>query len=811
MKYRLFLVFSIQLLFLSTIKCQNIEWLLGQLNASQTLEDRKVALQNIAFAYQNTLAFNKAVEYYSELLVILNKNPSDSVTVKVLKNIAFCYDQLNFNTKLIETYTELLKVQKSLKLEVDAIETMKSLSSYLIQEEKYLQAQTINIEILGLLKKHKDDESLASIYNNLGYISKKLNNDSISIHYFSLCKKLVHEPNSTLEIENKIKILINLGIVHTEISKFSQALTFFNEAYDLSVTAKNNVEIANTINYLAAYDFKTENYRAAEEKLTRSINLNQHNVQDIRSRNVLLASYKIYCELLFATEKYTKFKYFNTLYNTLKDEILNKEKLQNQFLAQQQIEIEYRENQIRNYLAEKEKQVLLASKAEAEHEKTNQYFKLKVKELVLLKKNQEIQSMLIMNQRLEQEKLAHLLQITQQKEKNLEHQRQIELLEKEQIINQLSITEKKKNIEILNLQRKATSQKLDDSEKIRNYVTAVVALLSVLLVLIFFGYRNNLNKNKLLQKQQQTIEERNKEIEKQNLDLYMQNSEMEALSEELTQQNDALSETQIIISKQNEKLQQYNESLESMVAERTKDLKNMNEELIQHSNQLEQFAFIISHNIRAPLARLLGLINVLEFLKVEDKKVKSIIEKISTSSNDLDIMVRDLNRILEIKKGLNEIYSKINLFEIVNKISQRLEKQIIETEANIVVDFDQKSEIYSVTPYIESIFYNLISNSIKYRSPKKKPEIKISSEIENDTIHISFKDNGIGIDLDENGDKIFGMYQRFNSQTEGKGLGLYLVKTQIEALGGKIDLISKINKGILVKISLQMKEKPELF
>ena len=103
---------------------------------------------------------------------------------------------------------------------------------------------------------------------------------------------------------------------------------------------------------------------------------------------------------------------------------------------------------------------------------------------------------------------------------------------------------------------------------------------------------------------------------------------------------------------------------------------------------------------------------------------------------------------------------------------------------------------------MKSIFYNLIINALKFSKPQQSPEIKIWSEIENDLIKIHFKDNGIGIDLNRYGDSIFGLYKRFNLNIEGKGLGLFMVKTQIEFLGGQIEVKSKINEWTEFIISL---------
>ena len=96
---------------------------------------------------------------------------------------------------------------------------------------------------------------------------------------------------------------------------------------------------------------------------------------------------------------------------------------------------------------------------------------------------------------------------------------------------------------------------------------------------------------------------------------------------------------------------------------------------------------------------------------------------------------------------------------------------------------------------MHSIFNNLIRNSIKYRNPDQQPLITIKSTKENGKIILTFKDNGLGIDLNKHGTKVFGLYKRFHTHLKGKGIGLFMVKAQVEALGGQITIASEINKG----------------
>ncbi|HET7179101.1 MAG TPA: ATP-binding protein, partial [Chryseosolibacter sp.] len=124
-----------------------------------------------------------------------------------------------------------------------------------------------------------------------------------------------------------------------------------------------------------------------------------------------------------------------------------------------------------------------------------------------------------------------------------------------------------------------------------------------------------------------------------------------------------------------------------------------------------------------------------------------------------------------------------------------LEKEIEDTQTKIINNFTEADKVYAIAPYVESILYNLISNSIKYRDPERAPLIAIKTTHEKEFVCLAVMDNGLGIDLRKYQQSIFNLYKRFHLHVEGKGLGLYLVKTQIEALGGRVEITSQPNEG----------------
>jgi signal transduction histidine kinase len=150
-----------------------------------------------------------------------------------------------------------------------------------------------------------------------------------------------------------------------------------------------------------------------------------------------------------------------------------------------------------------------------------------------------------------------------------------------------------------------------------------------------------------------------------------------------------------------------------------------------------------------------------------------------------------------------KILSEIELTALLTKVLTSLEPEINETKTKVISDFSELNDVTSLHPYMESIFYNLISNAIKYRHPDRSPVIHVSSKIVDGYGIISFEDNGLGIDIDKHKDSLFNLYKRFHFHTEGKGMGLYLVKTQLAALGGKIEVDSKVDEGTRFNIYLK--------
>jgi PAS domain S-box-containing protein len=217
-------------------------------------------------------------------------------------------------------------------------------------------------------------------------------------------------------------------------------------------------------------------------------------------------------------------------------------------------------------------------------------------------------------------------------------------------------------------------------------------------------------------------------------------------------------------------------------------------ELEEQNRQLDEFAHIISHNLRAPVANIKALLNFIsESSQLSEYQL--ICEKIRNVTHNISETMNELMEMIKIRKTHDIERVEIRFKDVLDKVVQSLEGELIESGATVTYNFNNAPKIYYSKPYLESILQNLISNAIKYRSPDRIPEIYVSTDIIISGIELRVQDNGLGIDLDQHGSKLFGLHKTFHENSEARGVGLFLTKTQIETLGGNIWAESKVNEG----------------
>ncbi len=358
-------------------------------------------------------------------------------------------------------------------------------------------------------------------------------------------------------------------------------------------------------------------------------------------------------------------------------------------------------------------------------------------------------------------------------------------------------------------------------------ITAILLITSLLLAYLLLKKNQKLTQAlktaQILEEKNQIILQQSRELTLKGEEIAAQNEELKQIQAELAQQIKYTEANSLQLQKANRRhlsnekvmikavkklkeqeniIKTQNENLEYEVNLRTQELSQKNQELIDYTHQLEQFAFVTGHNLRAPIARLLGLVSIIDLENLSNPDNRLYIKNLEIVTKELDSIIIDLNKVLEVKKTDQIYLEPINFREKINRIVLFLEQVYHQINFEIITDFSAVEEINSVNIYWESILYNLISNAIKYRHPERISKIYIQTDVKEDSFIVRVKDNGIGIDLAQHREKLFGLYKRFHQHVEGKGLGLHLVKLQVESLSGKISVESEINEGTIFTIEI---------
>ena len=237
--------------------------------------------------------------------------------------------------------------------------------------------------------------------------------------------------------------------------------------------------------------------------------------------------------------------------------------------------------------------------------------------------------------------------------------------------------------------------------------------------------------------------------------------------------------------------------------ERVQERDQLIEELKKNNEDLRQFSFITSHNFRSPLSNLIGWLNLIKELPVEDTMLAEAIDGFSHSTHALNETVNDLIKILVIKENTSKAQEEVKFRDVLEKCCLQLQTTIEEVGAELIIDDSSAPVLYFAKSYLENILLNLLSNSLKFHSTSRKLRIEITTHTTERYVQLIIKDNGIGFDAERYRDRLFGLYQRFHSHPNSKGLGLYLVKSQIEALGGAIFVESQVNEGTTFTLQFQ--------
>ncbi|QCR22740.1 PAS domain S-box protein [Pontibacter sp. SGAir0037] len=241
------------------------------------------------------------------------------------------------------------------------------------------------------------------------------------------------------------------------------------------------------------------------------------------------------------------------------------------------------------------------------------------------------------------------------------------------------------------------------------------------------------------------------------------------------------------------------------------ELAHVTRDLYNQNNDLQQFTYIVSHNLRAPVANALGLLNLLKKADQGTDVYDTILSNLKVSIMQLDTVLKDMNTILSVRdsKGNMEL-EEVDLNDVLYQVLSSLQEPLQKCSGEVLIDVEEGTTIKANKAYLYSVCHNLMSNAIKYRSDERHLEVLIKCASTNRGTLISFSDNGSGFDMEKVKDSIFKLYKRFHKGKKGRGIGLYLVKAHVESMGGHIEVSSQVGIGTAFFIYFPKTEKPAL-
>ncbi|WP_339658110.1 PAS domain S-box protein [Flavobacterium frigidarium] len=232
-----------------------------------------------------------------------------------------------------------------------------------------------------------------------------------------------------------------------------------------------------------------------------------------------------------------------------------------------------------------------------------------------------------------------------------------------------------------------------------------------------------------------------------------------------------------------------------------KHLKDSFNLVSEQNKRLLNFSYIVSHNLRSHTSNITSLTDLIQCSETAEEK-DELIDLLKLVSNALNDTLYNLNEVVNIQTNLNLVVEKLKLKPYLDNTLTILRNEIRANKITVNSNITEKTEIHYNPAYLESILYNMISNAVRYCDKNRECEVDIVYSCEDGKSYLSISDNGIGIDLKRNGDKIFGMYKTFTDNVDSKGIGLFITKNQIEAMGGSVTIDSTLGKGTTFKIQL---------
>ncbi|KUG08136.1 PAS domain-containing protein [Solirubrum puertoriconensis] len=240
------------------------------------------------------------------------------------------------------------------------------------------------------------------------------------------------------------------------------------------------------------------------------------------------------------------------------------------------------------------------------------------------------------------------------------------------------------------------------------------------------------------------------------------------------------------------------------------ELEERNADLVRINQDLDNFVYTASHDLKQPIDNMAGIFAELtRMARYDDPDAPGLTAMFEHSLHQIYDTISDLSELVQVQKQSQQVPAElVDLELLTQEVLQSIREQVRKTGATIEADFSALPAMSFVRPNLQSVFYNLISNAIKYASPERAPYIRVCSAVENEYAILVVQDNGLGIDLERYGAELFQMFRRFHDHVEGSGMGLYLVQRIVQIHGGRLEVQSQVGQGTTFRIRLPLAPAP---
>ncbi len=726
---------------------------------------RTIADNYLEVSADSSLAYNRKAIALSRTL-FLEKEEGDTYF-----GLANSYNRVGMADSALEYYIKAMSLARKTKNAKLEIKVRANRAALLYTQGKLDSALQNYTQLLNILKQKKDDGLSAQMLINVGHIYKMKGDYSkaLSIYFEVLNAIRGHEiPLDRSRDQMEFSALQNIGAVYSLTADTAKALGYFRKARVLGREKGYIALLSYTSSSIGIIYRQKKNYDSALFYFKEALALREQS-------NTALQNSATLCDIswvLFMMKKYKESEQYLAKAYALAKKVNNSLAYAYTYLTDG--ELSFRKEdfakavqklQLSLQLAKENKLTAVAAKSEEYLEKTYAAMGNYKKAYEFQKRYTATQDSLLGNEKI----------------------RAITRLESKH-----ALEKQRKENEILALESKLQKRELDYRATERSVIIGCCAILFISIVGLLFSTHRFKALNKTLHHQNQFIEKQKEEMEGQNKVLIIQQKEIKLKNEVLETQN-------IELAASREKISRYNILLEEAVQARTAELARSNEQLQEQFHQLEQFSFMTAHTLRGPVARILGLGKIFDRSKPEENL--QILDKLISTTQDLDLVVHDIGEVLMASEETKQEKETIELTPFIENIKASFLNEIQKIGGSFTTHVHVPI-IKTVPSFLSSILTNLISNSIKYRSPFIPLNIELRIQLESGRLIWTLQDNGIGFDSEKYKTKIFEPYQRFHTHLEGKGLGLYLVKSDVKKLGGTIQLTSKDGAGATVKFSL---------